>query len=271
MHAKRFFILGARLGLAAAAAVSLAACDVVVTSMNASGKAQEEWSKSYPITPNGRLELVNTNGMIEVLATDNQLIEVRAERIARGNTDEAARELLKQVQIKDTAAGDHVKIETVLPSSAGFGGRGEVRYHLKVPAGVSVNLHNTNGQVRVEGLRGDVQAETTNGGVRARGITGAVDASTTNGGVDVEIEALSAGGVKATTTNGGVQLTVPENVKADLSATCTHGGVRVSGFTVDGETSTRRVAGRVNGGGPRIALSTTNGGITVRAGSSAAK
>jgi DUF4097 and DUF4098 domain-containing protein YvlB len=164
-----------------------------------------------------------------------------------------------------------VKLETIFPSSAGFGGRTEVRYHLKVPATLSVRLRNTNGQIRVEGLRGEVEAETTNGGVRGRGLTGRVDASTTNGGVEVEIDALAAGGVKASTTNGGVQLTVPENVKAELSATCTHGGVRVSGFSVDGETTTRRVAGRVNGGGPRIALSTTNGGITVRAGASAAK
>jgi len=55
MHAKRFFIFGARLGLVAAAALSLAACDVVVNSMNNSAKAQDEWSKTYQIAPNGRL------------------------------------------------------------------------------------------------------------------------------------------------------------------------------------------------------------------------
>ncbi len=271
MHAKRFLILGARLGFVAAAALTLAACDVVVNSMNASAKAQDEWSKTYSFTPNGRLELVNTNGLIEVLATDNPQIEVRAERIARANTEDAAKELLKQVQIKETVAPDQVRLETSLPSSVGFGRSGEVRYHLKVPAGLSVRLHNTNGVVRVEGLRGEVKAETTNGGVRGRDLSGAVDASTTNGGVDLEINALAPGGIKAETTNGGVQLTVPENVKADFSANTVHGGVNVSGFTVDGETSRTRVAGRVNGGGPRIALETTNGGITVRAGSSAAK
>jgi hypothetical protein len=269
MHAKRFFIFGARLGLVAAAALSLAACDVVVNSMNNSAKAQDEWSKTYSITPNGRLELVNTNGLIEVLATDSPQIEVRAERIARANTEDAAKELLKQVQIKETVAADQVKLETALPSGVGFGRSGEVRYHLKVPAGLSVRLHNTNGTVRVEGLRGEVKAETTNGGVRGRGLSGAVDASTTNGGVDLEIAALAPGGVKAETTNGGVQLVVPENVKADFSANTAHGGVNVSGLTVDGETSRTHVAGRVNGGGPKIALETTNGGISVRAGASA--
>ncbi len=271
MHAKRCLILGLRLAVVAAAALSLTACDVVVSSMNANAKAQDEWTRTYPITPNGRLELVNLDGVIEVLATDGQQIEVRAERIARGNTDEAAKELLKQVQIKETVTPDQVRLETVVPSSTGFGRRGEVRYHVKVPAGLSVRLRNTNGTVRVDGLRGSVWAETTNGGVRGRDLSGAVEASTTNGGVDLEMDALAAGGIKAETTNGGVQLTVPENVRAELKATCVHGGVNVNGLTVDGETSRNRVEGRVNGGGPRIALDTTNGGITVRAGSSAAK
>jgi hypothetical protein len=271
MQAKRFLILGIRMAVVATAALSLAACDVVVSSMNANAKAQDEWVRTYPIAPNGRLELVNVDGLIEVLATDGQQIEVRAERIARGNTDEAARALLKQVEIRETVAQDHVRLETVLPSSTGFGRRGEVRYHLKVPAGLSVRLRNTNGQVRVEGIRGDVLAETTNGGVRGRDLSGAVEANTTNGGVELEMNALAAGGIKAETTNGGVQLTVPENVKAELRATCVHGGVNVSGFTVDGQNSRKHVEGRVNGGGPKIALETTNGGITVRAGSSAGK
>jgi hypothetical protein len=269
MHAKRFLILGTQLGLVAAAALTLAACDVVVNSMNASAKAQDEWSKAYSIAPDGRLEVMNTNGLIEVLATDNPQIEVRAERIAHANTDEAARELLKQVQIKETASRDVVKLETVLPSSTGFGRNGEVRYHLKVPAGLSVRVHNTNGLVRVEGLRGEVNAETTNGGVRGRNLSGTVDASTTNGGVDLEVDAVGPGGIKAETTNGGVQLVVPENVKAELRASTRHGGISVNGLTVEGETSRTHVAGRVNGGGPRISLETTNGGISVRAGSSA--
>jgi DUF4097 and DUF4098 domain-containing protein YvlB len=271
MQAKRSLALGSRLALIAVAAAGLAACDVVVSSVNASGKAQDEWSRAYSIAPNGRLEVVNTDGLIEVLATDGQQVQVRAERIARGNTNEAAAELLKQVQIRETVDANQVRLETVLPSSVGFGRRGEVRYYLKVPAGVSVRLQNTNGQVRVDGIRGEVRAETTNGGVRGRALSGTIDASSTNGGVDLDVSALAAGGITARTTNGGVQVTVPENVKAQLTASCRNGGVSVSGLTVEGESSRTRVEGRINGGGPRIALQTTNGGIRVRAGSSAAR
>jgi hypothetical protein len=196
-------------------------------------------------------------------------IEVRAERIARANNEQAAKDLLKQVEIKEQAEADLVRLETVLPSGSGFGRHGEVRYHLKVPAGVSVRVSNTNGMVRVEGLKGAVHAETTNGGVRGRDLYGAVVATTTNGGVELEMNAIAADGIRAETTNGGVELTVPENAKAQLRATCVHGGVSLSGFTVDGETGRNEVDGKINGGGPRITLETTNGGIRVRAGASA--
>lgn len=271
MQAKRILALGTRWAAVTAAAVSLGACDVVVSSMQANAKAQDEWSRTYPIAANGRVELVNTSGIIEVLATDGHQVEVRAERIARANTDQAARDLLKQVEIKEEASPDLIRLETVLPSGTGFGRHGEVRYHLKVPSSISVRLRNTNGQVRVEGIKGDVRAETTNGGVRGRDLSGTVEASTTNGGVVLEMNALASGGLRAETTNGGVEVTVPENVRAEIRATCVHGGVSVNGLSVDGETSRNRVEGKVNGGGPKISLETTNGGIRLRAGASAEK
>lgn len=269
MQGRHFITLGMRTVLVLAAAASLAGCDVVVSSMNASGKAQDEWTRSYPIGPNGRVELDNTNGLVEVLATDSPEVQVRAERIARANTDDAAKQLLKQVQIKENVTPGLIRLETVLPSGTGFGNRGEVRYYLKVPAHVSVRLHNTNGQIRVDGIKGAVRVETTNGGVRGRDLSGPIEASTTNGGVDLEVNALADGGIRATTTNGGVSLTIPENAKARLKATCVHGGVNVSGLTVEGENGQKLVDGKVNGGGPAISLETTNGGIRIRAGSSA--
>lgn len=269
MHPKRILTAAGRAAVVAVAAAALTACDVVVSSVHQNGKAQDEWSRTYPITPTGQIEVINTNGLVEIIATDGAQVEVRAERMARANTDEAAQELLKAVQIKEDVGPDRVRLETAEPRGSGFGRSGQVKYHIKVPAGVSVHVRNTNGQIRVEGVRGSVRAETTNGGVRGRDLSGAVEASTTNGGVDIELNELAAEGVTATTTNGGVELSVPENVKADIKATCVHGGVSVSGLTVDGETRRNLVQGTVNGGGPRIALSTTNGGVRVRAGSSA--
>lgn len=271
MQAKRILTAGARLLAVAVAAASLTACDVVVSSMNASGKAQDEWSRSYPIGAQGRVEVLNTNGLIEVVATDGNQVEVRAERIARASTDDDAKQLLEQVRIKEDVTPDVVRLETVLPSGGPFHRHGEIRYHLRVPSHVSVRLQNTNGQVRIDGVKGDVQATTTNGGVRGRELSGAVDARTTNGGVQLDVRTISPKGLRAETTNGGVDVTVPEDVKAEIVASCVHGGISLNGLKVDGDTSRNRVEGKLNGGGPRITVETTNGGIRLNGSSAAAR
>ncbi len=68
-----------------------------------------------------------------------------------------------------------------------------------------------------------------------------------------------------TSVNGGVQLKVPHDTQAQVRARCTNGRVSVDGlpFSVEGERTRRRVDGTLNGGGGRIELQTTNGGVSL--------
>ena len=102
---------------------------------------------------------VESIGLVEVLAAAGDKVEVRAERIARANSDEAAKQLLQEVQIKEDVGADGIRLETVLPRGGGFRRHGEVKYHVRVPASVSVHVRNTNGQVRIDGVKGDVHAQ----------------------------------------------------------------------------------------------------------------
>ena len=113
-----------------------------------------------------------------------------------------------------------------------------------------------------------MRASTTNGGVRGRvAASSLVEARTTNGGVELELTgALAADGrVLLTSVNGGVQLKVPEDTKAQVRARCTNGRVSVDDlpFTAEGEQNRRRLDGTLNGGGGRIELQTTNGGVSL--------
>ena len=262
---KRVLSLAARVVGLVAAAGALTACDVVVSSMNAQGRAQDEWSKSYPVAPTALLEIVNGNGEIEVTGGAGSTVEVRAERVARAATDEQATEYLKQVEIEEQVSRDHVRLETKVPPRV-HRTWAEVKYHVTVPAGLSVRLRNTNGAVTVVGVQGEVKAETTNGGVKGRELAGAVEASTTNGGVTLEMTAVAEGGIRAETTNGGVDLRIPGGAKADIRASVLNGGISLSGLELEGGQKTRRrVEGRLNGGGPTVAVETTNGGIKIAA------
>lgn len=246
-------------------------CDVSVGehgfSMDvASGKAQDEWTRTYTVAAGGRLEIANVNGTINASPGTGTQVEVRAERIAKAGNDETARELLKKIEIVEETSADHVRIQTKVPKISWGRSGHEVRYWVKVPKGLAVNFETVNGGVRLENLDGQVVASTTNGGVRGKGMKGTVKASTTNGGVEIEMAGVT-GEIDLETTNGGIRLELPPDTKATIEARCTNGGISVDesvGAVDVTEKSRRQFRGTLNGGGPRISAETTNGGIRIR-------
>src|SRR5438477_4299980 len=246
-----------------AAVLALLACDVSIGSL--AGRASDEWTRSYKLSPGGEFRIRNTNGRIDVEGGDDPSVEVRAERIARAVSDEAARELLPRIAINEDVKPDRVSIETGRLSGIMIGAGFEVRYHVRAPRAALVEARTTNGGVWLTGLTGKVIARTTNGGVRATALRGPIEAESTNGGVNVALAAV-ADRVALRTTNGGVTLDVPETARADVLATWTNGGMSVNGLSLDvSERSRRRFEGKLNGGGTPIELHTTNGGIRLRA------
>jgi Putative adhesin len=251
-------------------ALAASACDVNVGEHGFSmgitaGKAQNEWTKTYTLAAGGRFEIANVNGVINASPAAADQVEVRAERIAKGSTDEAAQELLKKIEIAETASGDRVRLETKVPQGTFGRGGHEVRYYVKVPKGVAVNFETVNGGVRLDNLEGQIVASTTNGGVRGSGLKGQVKASTTNGGVEITMTAIT-GDVELETTNGGIRLQLPRDAKANLDARCTNGGISVEDdwdAVENTDKSRRRWSGTLNGGGPRVSVETTNGGIRI--------
>ena len=245
-------------------AVALAGCDVSLG--NLAARATDEWTHTYPLTAGGEVRIVNTNGRIDVEGVDGSTVEVRAERIARGATDSAARELLPRIVIKEDIKPDRITLETARMSGIMIGAGFEVRYHVRAPKNAVVNVTNTNGQVVVNALAGKVVASTTNGAVKGTNLTGGVDGRTTNGSVSIEMASVGPDPVSLETTNGSVTLMLPEKAKATVSASVTNGGITVGAldnFEVT-EKSRRRLEGRLNGGGTLVELRTTNGGIRLR-------
>jgi hypothetical protein len=234
----------------------------------ASGKATDTWTRSYTLSQGGSVEIVNQNGQISLEPSDRpDAVEVRAERTARASSDDAAKALLAKIEIQEAVTPAQVHLETKGPGTWGREGY-EVKYVVKVPAGCSVRARTHNGGVQLAKLQNDVEAETVNGGVKGQDISGSFQAETTNGGIEVSVTAVGAKGLRLETTNGGVSLQLPKTAKADLSARAVNGGLHVSDdlpFRATGEQSRRHLEGQLNGGGPKIELATTNGGIHIDA------
>jgi DUF4097 and DUF4098 domain-containing protein YvlB len=246
------------------AVVALAGCDVSLG--NLSARATDEWTHTYPLSAGGEVRVANTNGRVEIEGVDGSTVEVRAERIAKGATEAAARELLPRIVIKEDSSPDRVTIETERMNGIMIGAGIEVRYHVRAPKNALVNVTNTNGLVTVNAMAGKVVAHTTNGGVRGTALTGGVDARSTNGGVSIEMASVGPDPITLETTNGGVTLALPEKARATVTASVTNGGISVGSldnFDVT-DKSRRHLEGRLNGGGTAVDLHTVNGGVRLR-------
>lgn len=241
-------------------------CDIAIADYKQ--KETAEWRKTYDVQPGARIEISNVNGKIDVEPSTGRTVQVVAQKSARAASVEAAKEALGRIDIVENASPDHVRIETrIQGQSGGLFNRSsqEVHYVVKVPAALEVRFTTVNGGIELTGLKGRITAETTNGGIKAHDVAGAIDASTTNGGIEVELSQVAESGVKLGCTNGGIELTLPEDARATISARITNGGINTEGLKIEttGESTRRRLDGRINGGGPKIDLEGTNGGIRI--------
>jgi len=246
------------------AVIASAGCDIVTADLRSEETA--EWKKTYTLDPSGTVEIGNVNGKIVVEPSEGNTVEVRAIKKARGATPEAAKAALERATIVEDVSSSRVKIDTKIARMEGIvfnNGNLSVEYHVKVPAGAEAKFTTVNGGVEVAGLKGRVTAETTNGGVITRDVSGQLQASTTNGGLDIDLSRVPEGGVKLECVNGGIKVRLPRDAKANISASIVNGGIDAGDLSIEGsgESSKRRLEGRMNGGGPRLQIEGTNGGI----------
>ena len=246
-------------------AIASAGCDIAMADFKE--KQTAEWRKTYQLEPGGRLELSNVNGKIDVQPSTGNTVDVVAEKTAKAASVEMAKQALERVAIQESVSASGIRIETRIERSDGLFNRAgsvEVRYTVRVPAGADVRFSTVNGGIEVEGLEGPIALETTNGGIKARNISGPIEAVTTNGGVDVDLTSVAQKGAKLECTNGGIRLRLPTDAKATITARVTNGGIDTGGLQIEStESSRRRLEGRLNGGGPRIEIEGTNGGIHI--------
>jgi hypothetical protein len=262
------------------------ACDVKVRDDGvslgiASGRASDVWVRTYSLPAEGRLEVVSSNGPIEVTASAGPDIEVRVEREARARSDEAARELLRTATMVEEVTGTTVRVEAreggESPESSGAErrrGRPQVslRYAVHLPPGLTASFETGNGQVILDEVSGRLTVATTNGGIAGSLRSGGIHASGINGRVQLDLASVTAPS-EITILNGNVRLRLPASAKAELVATAVNGRVTLDdAFALSGPSGAAgsppgqgRVAGTINGGGPTVSVHATNGSVQISA------
>src|SRR5437870_4922081 len=89
---------------------SLAACDIVTADLRSEETAQ--WHKTYQLDANGRVEITNVNGKIDVQPSSGNTVDVTAVKKARGATPDAAKAALERASIVEDVSSGRIRIET---------------------------------------------------------------------------------------------------------------------------------------------------------------
>ncbi len=249
----------------------LALLALTVTAPSWAATATDVFEREYDFRPGGSIQVGTTNGNIEITTWDRSVVAVRAVKKARATGERIAEDLLERTQIEIEAGPDRIEITTRLPRREGLGwlfrgpGSASVRYELRVPREVSLDLTTVNGKIRAHGAHGTLEARTTNGSIDVVDAAGSARARTTNGAIDVELKEVDENAdLRFASTNGGIRVTLPETIAASVEASTTNGSITTDfPIRVQGRLNRRRLNGEINGGGGRLELRTTNGPIEI--------
>ena len=232
------------------------------------GDIIEKFEQSYPLNPNGRVNVSNINGSITVEGWDRNEVRLDVTKIAD------SRETMAMVDVKVTAQPDHFRIETEYQngtynnsSSWNRNRRLEVQYRLKVPKGAVLNeIGSVNGPISLSNFTNVIKASAVNGSVVATDLRGTIKLSTVNGEVKAGFDSVNAGtSLSFDTVNGKVNLEVPSDINATVKADTLNGSITNEfGLPVrKGKYVGRDLHGRIGTGEVQIKLSAVNGGLFI--------
>jgi len=129
----------------------------------------------------------------------------------------------------------------------------------------SVEAKTSGGSITITRADGDVEARTSGGSIRIEDATGAVNASTSGGSIQARLSRQPRGDSRLSTSGGGMTVTLANGVSVDLDAHASGGGVDSDvPVTVMGKQNDDSLRGAINGGGPKLVLRTSGGGIRVK-------
>jgi hypothetical protein len=265
---------------------------LLVSAAAGAATLKDHFNQTVPLKPGAEVRLTNVNGSVTVDAWDRNEVQIEAEKEVKAGSDEAARKLMGQIHIDVAPGPAGLRIDTRIPKREEggfladlFNGGGVsvgVTYRLHVPRRVALDVMDANGGIQAAGTLGNARLHTSNGGIAVREVSGTLDlesqngaigvvrsagslkAVTTNGGIDAELLHLTPGDLHLETSNGGVAVRLPGDARVSVDAETSNGGIH-SDFTVSGgQPGKHSLRGDINGGGTKLFIRTSNGGVKIR-------
>ena len=219
--------------------------------------------REFTVPASGAALTVNAqpNGGISVQGGDGRDVRIRARVSATARTKEEARALAARVDVAATAE----RVEATGPDNTGRNESWSVSYRIDAPRQTPLALRSSNGGITIKNMNSRIEFRTVNGGVSLSQVGGSVEGRTSNGGVTVDLDGATwqGQGLDVETSNGGVKLSIPESYSAHLDVGTQNGSLSLDyPVAVQGRLG-RSISTDIGGGGPKIRVRTSNGGVKV--------
>jgi hypothetical protein len=227
---------------------------------------------NFDVEKNGRLKIRTDVGSIKIATHEKKTIELEL-RVEGQNSD--------KFKFSHEQNKQGVNLIGEYDNGSNWNNRILVEFILTIPKQYNLNIDTSGGSISIEDLIGSIEANTSGGSIRVGNIKGNVELDTSGGSITTEtiegeINAHTSGGsinvtiekqptkdAKFSTSGGSITAKLKSDIKISIDAS-TSGGRVSTDFTVDGKIRDNSIRGEINGGGPKLTLSTSGGSVRVR-------
>jgi len=249
---------------------------------------QEQFQRSFAITPAGTLSVDNYKGSVKITAGNTNQVVINVSKHFDGSESER-KWWMENLKIEFSNSADHVDVQVKYPNRVCVmcwdeNYNGWVDLEIQTPKQINLALKGYKDEVAVSAIQGDIRISSYKSPIRINDTTGAIRIDTYKDiinlqrvavrGVlevksykaDVDIEAASLGdSASIENSKGSIRLRVTKDTGMDVDFS----GGRRSSFHSDFPLSTNaggfgsEVHGTINGGGTHLRLRTERGSVSI--------
>ncbi|MDQ6859076.1 MAG: DUF4097 domain-containing protein [Chloroflexota bacterium] len=161
--------------------------DIEVGDIGVGDEYSEVIERDFRVGQGAGLHVRNVSGDTRVSVGDAGTIHVTARKRVRGTSEERAKRLLENVEVRMEQDGDDVLLKPHLyEQDRGWadlfrGGRVAVDFEITVPPELRLQAHTVSGDVAVAGTRGPIDVQSVSGDVRLTDVQGPLRLKTVSG------------------------------------------------------------------------------------------
>jgi putative adhesin len=236
----------------------------------------KEFHKTVPLAKDGRVSVETYKGSVTVTTWDRPEVRIDA-RIEPDGTESDQREKVALTEVRVSGSEGSVTIQSDYDRVRhrhflGIFGWNEgtlpfVRYNIQMPASARLEIEDHKSEIKVADLKADLKLHTYKGTAAVAGLDGGARVKTYKGDVRVEFTRFSRDS-RFETYKGEIMVQLPKDGRFDLDADSGRRGSIDSDFAMTtraSRSSSARLSGAVNGGGPQLRMTTYKGALRVRA------